>query len=311
VLLGAALGLAACSATSRDAAARVSDLERQRDLLRARIAEKIGSDVRFQGMPGDGLRIGVPTALARVLLERIVTGLGERVTLRLSGLKAHKSGTVKKVVTLGAYELDIAINEVTGQLAAGRPDVRFGNNSVSVTLPVKVASGHGTATIALDWDGKSVGEVICGNLKLKEDVAGEVKPDEYQLRGTLAFATTRNSLLALPRFPLTEIKLQIEPSPESWDKVKSILESQQGICGFVVDKIDVPETLRHLLDKGIDVKLPTDKIKPIAVPVGLAPTIAIGDREVTVDATLGHLAISPHTIWVGADVTLAEKLARR
>src|SRR5262245_39877535 len=39
------------------------------------------------GMPETGVRVGVPTPLVRTMIERLVTGFVDSVTLRLSNLK--------------------------------------------------------------------------------------------------------------------------------------------------------------------------------------------------------------------------------
>ena len=45
----------------------------------------------------------------------------------------------------------------------------------------------------------------------------------------------------------------------------------------------------------------------MAVPVGIAPTMTVrGHAERSIEVTLGHLAITEHMIWLGADVALAE-----
>ena len=109
-------------------------------------------------------------------------GFVDSVTLKLTNLKVHKAGTVKKVVTLGEYDLDVRIDEVTGRLTTGKPDLRFGSNQVSLALPVRVVSGNGDATIDFKWDGKNISGAVCGDMVLTEKVSGAVKPEE--LRGT-------------------------------------------------------------------------------------------------------------------------------
>ena len=90
------------------------------------------------------MRVGVPTTLARDLIQRVVAGFVDQVTLELKNLKVKKSGRVKKVVTLGQYDLHVTIHRVTGRLKTGKPDVTFGGNKVTLALPVTVASGTGT-----------------------------------------------------------------------------------------------------------------------------------------------------------------------
>ena len=89
------------------------------------------------------------------------------MTLSLGGIKAHVAKTVKKVVTIGEFVLDVDIHEVTGKLQPGRPDVRFGGNQVSMSLPVKrQRRDTAQATIHFVWDGKNVAGVTCGDMDI-------------------------------------------------------------------------------------------------------------------------------------------------
>jgi hypothetical protein len=54
-------------------------------------------------------------------------------------------GTVRKVVTIGQFDLVANIQEVTGHLETGKPKIEFGGNKVALALPVRVASGEGKA----------------------------------------------------------------------------------------------------------------------------------------------------------------------
>jgi hypothetical protein len=47
-----------------------------------------------------------------------------------------------------------------------------------------------------------------------------------------------------------------------------------------------------------------EKIKSVAVLVGIAPTRSVRGETVTVAVQVGHLAITEHMIWIGADVAL-------
>ena len=47
-------------------------------------------------------------------------------------------------------------------------------------------------------------------------------------------------------------------------------------------------------------------IKPMAIPVGIAPTMKVRDETVRIEVAVSDLAITEHMIWLGADVTLAD-----
>jgi hypothetical protein len=308
-----ALSLSAACARRRDAAtpeqmeARILALRLEREQLRAKVGDFMTRDPRLRGMPTSGVRVGVPTSLTRTLVERVVSGFVDQVTLRLTNLRVHKAGTVRKVVTLGDYDLSVRIDEVTGRLTTGKPEVRFGGNRVSLVLPVRVASGSGDATIDFKWDGKNISGAVCGDMTLSEKVSGGVKPEEYTVRGSLLLTATDTQILASPKFPVIRINLKVEPSAESWAAVQKVLDDQEGLCGFVLDKVDIQGVLEGLVGKGFRVRLPTEKITPVAVPVGIAPTMTVRGEPVTIGVKVGQLAITPDMIWLGADVTLGPR----
>jgi len=122
-------------------------LEAERDVLQRRLDELLPKDKYLRGMPKTALRFGVPTSLTRDLIERVTAGLVDQVTLVLEGLHVRKGGTIRKVVSLGEYDLDVTIDRVVGHLRTGAPTVEFGGNRVKMALPVFVASGSGKATI--------------------------------------------------------------------------------------------------------------------------------------------------------------------
>ena len=256
-------------------------------------------------MPTTPVRVGIPTTLARDLIQRVVEGFVDQVTLELKNLKVKKSGTVKKVVTLGQYDLHVIIHRVAGKLKTGKPDVTFGGNKVSIALPVTVASGSGNATIDFKWDGRGVADATCGDLEVTQEVSGSVRPDTYPVSGGLVLTATAEQILAEPRFPLIKISLKVNPSAESWAAVQKILDEKEGICGYVVDKVNVLGIVQRLIDKGFNVRLPTEKIKSMAVPVGIEPTMEVRGQPVALGIKVGELAITEHVIWLGAHVSVA------
>jgi hypothetical protein len=284
--------------------AKIAALEQEIPRLRERAGELVATDPRLQGMPQTGVRVGVPTALARTLIERVVSGFVDSVTLRLTNLKVKKSGNVKKVITIGHYDLAVVIAEVTGRLKTGKPTVRFGGDRITISLPVRIASGTGNANVKFKWDGKNVSGAVCGDMEVDQDVAGRVRPAEYPVAGAIQLAATSRAILAAPKFPVIKVNLKVEPSPESWAAVQAVLDSKEGVCGYVVDKVDIRGVLEGLIGKGFDVRLPTEKIRPMAVPVGIAPSIEVGDEVVRIEVEVNDLAITEHMIWLGADVTL-------
>ena len=282
--------------------ARIDVLLRERDQLRARQNEMVTKDPRLMGMPTNGVRVGIPTPLVRTLVQRVLTGFVDSVTLKLTRLKVHKAGTVKKIVTIGTYDLNVVIDEVTGRLETGEATLGFGGDQITVALPVKVKSGTGDATIDFTWDGKNVSGAVCGDMEITQDVSGGVKPASYPVSGSLILTATAKEILAQPKFPLIKINLKVAPSDESWGAVQKILDDKEGVCGYVVDKVNILKIVEGLINKGFNVRLPTEKIKPMAVPVGIEPSMKVQGRQVDLAIKLGELAITNDMIWLGANV---------
>jgi hypothetical protein len=307
-LLGA-LALQACGGredreSPEELRAEIAALEKERDELRPKLDERIVNDPRIEGMPKAPVRVGVPTTLAKDLIERVTAGFVDHVTLELKNLKVDKTGTVKKVITLGEYELHVRIHRVSGKLKTGKPEVSFGGNKVALAMPVTIASGGGNATIHFKWDGKGVSDAVCGDLDVTEDVGGGVKPASYPVSGALVLTATAQEILASPKFPVIKVNLKVDPSEASWAAVQKILDDQHGVCGYVIDKVDVLKIVKGLIDRGFNVRLPTEKIKPMAVPVGIAPTMEVHGRQVELGIKLGELAITQDMIWLGAQVSV-------
>ncbi len=310
----AALALAAGPGCRRDPRAspdqlqaEVAALEAERDRLRERLQEAMGRDPRLQGMPASALRIGVPTSLARLLVEKLASGFVDQVTLELHDLAVRKTGTVKKVVTLGAYALDVRIHEVRGRLETGRPEVRFGGDQVELSLPVTIASGSGRATVTFDWDGRSVGGAVCGDLHVVQEVTGGVKPASYRVRGRLKLGAGADRILATPSFPPLTVKLEVVPSEASWAAVRKLLDDQRGACGFALDRVDVLALVRGIVERGFPVRLPTERIRPVGLPVGVEPRLTVRGQPVALSVKVGALAVTEQVIWLGADVALSPR----
>ena len=287
-------------------------LETERRVLQEKLDALIPRDTSLRGMPDTALRFGIPTSLTRDLVKRVTAGLVDQVTLVLEDLHVRKAGTVRKMVTLGEYDLDVSIDEVVGRLRTGEPDIQFGGNRVAVVLPVSVASGSGRATIRFKWDGRSVAGAVCGDLDITREVRGGVKPDHYEVKGRLLLSSTAEQILLSPRFPTLTVNLKVVPSVESWAAVSKVIEDQDGVCGFVLGRVDILRVVKRIVDKGFNVRLPTERLKPMAVPVGLEPSMTIRGKPLTLGLRVGGLAITENAIWLGADVDiLARATARR
>lgn len=294
-------------ATPDELKARIAALEKEREDLRGRVGDLIAGDPRLQGLPPNAVRVGVPTPLVRTLVERLVAGFVDSVTLRLTKLRVHKSGKIKKVIPIGEYDLTVMIDEVTGNLKTGKPAIAFGGNQVSVSLPVEIASGRGDATIDFVWDGKNVSGAVCGDMHVTQPVTGTVRPLTYPLAGALEFTATTSQIHVQPKLPPIRMHLEVVPSDESWTVVQQVLAAKRGLCGFVIDRVDILGVVKRLVDKGMNVRVPTERVKAIGLPVTVEPSFEVRGAPVNLTVRVGELAITQYAIWMGAQVTLGPK----
>jgi len=301
---------AGCSRTARPEQVRgwnveLAALQAEQDSLRARASELVSKDESVRRIPKGDVVLSVPTRFVRRVLERVFKDVADHVTLRMRGLKAHIAKSVKKVVPIGEFVVDIDIHEVRGKLRPRTPQLVFGGDRVTMSLPVEVSQGDGNATVHFVWDGKNVSGMTCGDMDVTQKVTGSVIPAEYLLEGSMKLAIRGSRIVCTPEFPETRIRLRLEPSKESWEAVNAILAEKRGACGWVLDKVDVPAMLEELVqEKGFNVKLPVHKIRPFALPAGVRDTIEVGGRMLTFATRTNTLRIDPDAIWYSADVAV-------
>ena len=283
----------------------IAALEAERTALRARMEELVRKDPRLEGLPEAPVRVGVPTSLAGELIKKVITGVTDQVTLELKNLRVRKRGTVRRVITIGDYELDVLLKRVIGTLRPGTPTVTFGGNRVTLAMPLHVAEGTGEASINFKWDGRNISGAVCGDLDVTRTVSGAVRPRTYPVSASLQLTSTDTEMLAEPAFPVIRVNLGVEPTAASWQSAQQILDDRTGVCGFVVDRINIMGIVKRLIDKGFNVRLPTEKVKAMALPVGIDPTMTVKGQPVALGITVGDLTITEHQIWLGADVSVA------
>jgi hypothetical protein len=284
--------------------AAIEAIEMERETLRGRLDELMADDPLLEGMPDTPVRVGVPTSLARDLVQRLAAGFVDQITLEIGDIRVRKRGSVRRVVTIGDYELDVTVDRVKCRLETGTPEVTFGGDRISLALPVTLASGSGEATVRFRWRGRNISGAVCGDMDVTQKVTGRVRPARYPVSGSLRLAATATEIVAEPRFPRLRVRLRVEPSEESWGALQAILDDRTGVCGFVLDRVDVLGVVRRIVDEGFDVRLPTEKIRPVAVPVGIEPTMVVRGQPVVLGIRVGGLAITEHAIWLGAHVSV-------
>ena len=282
-------------------------LQVEQDSLRARSAELVAKDPRILGLPHGEVVAAVPTAFVRSVMNHLFRDVVDNVTLSLSGIKAHAAKKVKKVVTIGEFVVDVDITKVVAKLRPRQPAIAFGGDSISLSLPITVAEGQGEAMVHFVWDGKNVADLTCGDMDVTQKVTGNVIPADYTVTGALALATQGRRLTGTFRFPETRIRLRVKPSKESWDAINALLEEKKGVCGWVLDKVNVPKILTNLAEeKGFSVKLPVDKIRPIVFTAGIQDSVTVGEHTLAISAQTNTIRIDADAIWIGADVRLKE-----
>lgn len=310
VLLGCLLAAAGCSRKPSGNELRAWDVELHRlqteqDSLRARSTSLVESDPRIQKLPQGDVVLVVPTVFLRSVIERVFEDVVGNVKLSLRGLKAHIAKSVKKVIPIGDFVLDIDIHEVRGLLSPGQPELRFGGDRVAMTLPVRLREGRGEATLHFVWDGKNLADLTCGDLDVTQKVNGTVIPADYTVSGAMNVRTRGNQIVCTPEFPETRLLIRVKPSQASWDSVNAILAEKHGVCGWVLDMVDVPAMLSGMLEeKGFKVKIPMNKIPAFVMPAGVRDSVRVGDRTLRFETRTNSLRLDAEAIWYSADVTM-------
>jgi hypothetical protein len=310
LVLALALAGAGCSrvATSNQKAAWDADLARlqaRQDSLRSIARAIVVLDPRIQRLPEGKVVISIPTSFPREVLVAVFEQVVENVTLKLGGIKAHVEKSVKKFVKIGDFTVDVDIQEVIGKLKPQRPDVTFSNNRMGLRLPVLLSEGTGRAKIHFLWDGKNLADLTCGDMDITETVTAEVVPARYVVSGTLALDHEGSKIVCTPKIPETRVRIKVQPTKKSWARINQILEEKRGVCGFVLDKVDVPSILRNVVEgKGFNVTLPLSKLKPFTIPAGVSDSVVVKDRAIAVQTTTKVLRIEPDAILYSADVAL-------
>jgi hypothetical protein len=280
-------------------------LQAEQDSLRVRAAELVAQDPRIRSLPQGDVVLCVPTAFLRSVIERVFDDVATSVTLSLSGIKAHVAKSIKKVVPIGDYVVDVEITEVVGKLRPGQPDIEFGGNQVSMSLPVELSEGHGAAKIHFVWNGKNVAGATCGDMDVNEKVSGTVIPSSYLVSGKLRLEVRGTEVVCVPVFPETKLRIRVKPSQQSWDRINAILAEKSGVCGWVLNKVNVPELLTNFLEvKGFNVKLPVHKLKPFVLPAGVTESVAVGGQVLSISSQTKLIRIDPDAVWYTASVAV-------
>jgi hypothetical protein len=285
--------------------AEIERLQAERDSLQQRAAVLVKNDSLIQALPKGDVVIRIPTRFVRSIIRRVFDQVANNVTLRLGGFHAHVAKSVRKFVKVGDFVVDAQVHDVFAKLRPRQPEITFAGNRVAMSLPVEVPEGRGNATVRFVWDGKNVADLTCGDMDVSKTVSGEVVPSRYLVAGTLHLAIQGNRVIGTPRFPETRLRIRVRPSKQSWSVIDSLLAEKRGVCGWVLDKVDVPALLQRIVEeRGFNVKLPLHKIRPFAIRSGISDSVTVQGRILSVATTTNTIRIDPEAILYSADVVL-------
>lgn len=293
--------------------AELRALAERRDALQSRLGQVVaeaGEKSLSAAPPGD-VMIGIPTSFTRSIVQQVVTGLFDGMTLTLKNLKVHKEGDVKVKMLVrrkrvGRYVLDVQIHEVKGVLKPGRPDLRFSSDRVAVTLPVRLAEGKGNADIRLQWDSKGlVANTVCGDTDVTKTVTGGVVPQDYVLRGAFRIAGTGDAIVLSPDFgDELRVRIFVDPTEQAWQAVEEVVKAQRAGCEAALNKIDIKEVLAHIVGRGFGVRIPQKVVKPVRIPAGIRRSLEMQGIRVALDVKPTGLKVAADRLWYGANVGL-------
>lgn len=309
----ATLALAGCAAPpARDDAARAAALKNTYEQLHARLEKAalgeplVASAFADRGQVALAIRSGLVEELAGNVARRYL----DRVTLDLTGVKAHGSGKLHKKtpfghIKVGEWNVSIHLGKLVGQLRAGSPRVRLrAPDLIEVDLPVDVEETEGAATLRLDWDSAALANVVCKDFELTRVIRGRVLAQHHRLAGALRLHNTGESLTATPLFPDRRIRLALDLTPRSWAVVEAALRSQDsfGKCGMAMNPEKGLARLKQIAASGITVHLPDRVFRTVRLPARLQTSVKVHRRTVGLMVTAESLRIETAVLWSSASV---------
>ena len=260
---------------------------------------------------GGDIILGIRPALVEDVVQEVAARYLDRVALDLPLEKqvhdAHALtvGTFLGKVNAGTWTLDVTIHRVRGLLRARPPRVSAApDNTLTVSLPVVLEEGHGSATVHFNWDSRSVASVVCKDFDVTKRLDGEVISREYPVAGAFQLSAGPERLRAEPRFPPREFRIGVDMTDKSWAEVRAAIQEQDDVtkCGLGLDPDKLLAKIRDRLHEGFDVKLPRSLFRPVDFPAAVRQDVMIEDRRVDLAVQTRALRITPVAVWYGADV---------
>jgi hypothetical protein len=291
----------------------IAALQAKRDALADRLSAAVAAhgEKSLKDAPRGGIMLGIPTGFTRSIVQQVVTGLFDGMTLTLRNLKVHKAGEVKaKVVfrkkAVGAFVLDVDIQEIQGILRPAAPELSFSTNRIGVGLPVRLAEGSGHANLRFRWDSKGLAaNTVCGDVDTTKAVTGGVVPADYRLEGAFVIGSRGESVTLTPEFPDLAVRIFVDPSEQAWAVVDEVVKDQRKGCEIALNKIDLKAQLAKILGRGFVVKIPQKILKPLRLPAGVTQSLEIQGVKMPVTVKFTGVLVAQDRIWYGADIQVA------
>lgn len=290
-------------------------LRAERDALTQRLnaALQRNGELSVKDAPRGGIMIGIPTGLTRSIVQQVVTGLFDGMTLTLRNLRVRKTGEVETKMVfakqkVGAYALDVDIKRVTGILKPAPPELRFTTNRIAVGLPVRLAHGEGLAELRFQWDSKGfAANAVCGDLDTTKTVTGAVLPQDYRLEGAFLFSAGAEAITLRPEFPDLALRIFVVPSEQAWSVVDEVVKEQRRGCEIALSKVDIKGQISKLLERGFDVRVPRKILRPLRLPAGITQSLEVQGVKLPVTVKSTGVRVASERIWYGANVLLGSR----
>jgi hypothetical protein len=250
--------------------------------------------------------VAVPNRFVKEALSRTLAEALNGVSLRIKNLEVHVVEDVNvrilvPDVTLGTIALDVLLQDVRGVVRTREPAISIGEGEIRGSVWVDVLEGRGRVHLRLHWTGQALTRLVCGDTTLAREVEGTLAPFAVHLRGGAIPRVEGSEFVLKPVVPPTYFRLVIRPSRESWESVEKALDAQSNVCRFALRKIDALGKLRELLERGIQVTVHTEKLRPLRLPVDVSERVLLQDRELEVRASPASLEIRRRYVWFGSD----------
>jgi hypothetical protein len=310
--VGAALIVRARRLGASTGSAAYASLEREHQRLHQQLESLLDREPLLTelGAKEGEVVLAVRSSFARSLIQEVARLYLDRVGIDLQQIRVDKEGKLTTDTPIGrrkvgTWSITLDVHRVQGVLRAGAAKVQIKDrNRLGVVLPVRIEKGRGEATLGFNWDPHWLVSLVCRDFETAVPIAGRIVPREYEVQGEFAFAAAGRNLIAHPRFEEREFRLEVDPSVESWDRVRRALDQQNepSRCGLAMHPDEVVQHLREIVAKGFDVKLPRKLYRPVRFPAGFSESVTVDDRPVDLAIQPRELRMTSELITYAASV---------